>query len=297
MALQINSPELRAIASPVLVAQTEDSGDSEPSDPEENPLQPAGPSIEQLVRTQINSDLWEEMKGNLPCAEATTPCISQLQGLAAQNNPLLKEVDTRIEEIQGKISEAKAANKQSINLSVLTPAVQYLFQGTGGIATPVQPGQRAPGFLDRLVGIFTSITGINNLLGAIGVPTFQALTGGNNDAKNRSIAIADLQIKLAQLQRDRAELADVIREKIYQAAFDLDDAKREFQVSQELARGRRQLNQLAEVEYRLGQGSTESYLSGSFALQQGDAGVFRTWTKLRSGVVKVKLLVLGVDGL
>nr|WP_242023745.1 TolC family protein [Trichocoleus sp. FACHB-6] len=237
------------------------------------------------------------MKGNLPCADATTPCISQLQALAGQNNPLLKEVDTRIEEIQGKISEAKAANKQSINLSVLTPAVQYLFQGTGATPTPVQPGQRPLGFLDRLVGIFTSITGINGLLGAIGVPTFQALTGGNNDAKNRSIAIADLQIKLAQLQRDRAELADVIREKVYQAAFDLDDAKREFQVSQELARGRAALNQLAEVEYRLGQGSTESYLNGSFALQQHNASVFRTWTKLRSGVVRVKLLVLGAEGL
>nr|WP_242020111.1 TolC family protein [Trichocoleus sp. FACHB-40] len=242
------------------------------------------------------------MKGNLPCAEASTPCISQLQGVAAQNNPLLKEVDARIQEIEAKISEAKTANKQSINLSVLTPAVQYLFQGTGAttVSTPVQPGQpapRPPGFLDRLVGIFTSITGINGLLGAIGVPTFQALTGGNNDAKNRSIAIADLQIKLAQLQRDRAELADVIREKVYQAAFDLDDAKREFQVSQELARGRAALNQLAEVEYRLGQGSTESYLNGSFALQQHNASVFRTWTKLRSGVVRVKLLVLGAEGL
>ena len=295
--MQFNSPELRAIASPVLLAQIEDDGGSTPSDPEENPLQPAGPSIEQLVRTQINSDLWQEMKGNLPCAEASTPCISQLQSVAAQNNPLLKEVDTRIEEIQGKIDEAKKENKKSINLAVLTPAVQYLFQGTGATPTPVQPGQRPLGFLDRLVGIFTSITGINGLLGAIGVPTFQALTGGNNDAKNRSIAIADLQIKLAQLQRDRAELADVIREKVYQSAFDLDDAKREFQVSQELARGRRQLNQLAEVEYRLGQGSTESYLNASFALQQGDATVFRTWTKLRSGVVKVKLLVLGVEGL
>nr|WP_242030294.1 TolC family protein [Coleofasciculus sp. FACHB-501] len=237
------------------------------------------------------------MKGNLPCADATTPCISQLQSVAAQNNPLLKEVDARIEEIQSKIDEAKKDNKKSINLSVLTPAVQYLFQGTGGTPTPVQPGQRPPGFLDRLVGIFTSITGINSLLGAIGVPTFQALTGGNNDAKNRSIAIADLQIKLAQLQRDRAELADVIREKVYQAAFDLDDAKREFQVSQELARGRAALNQLAEVEYRLGQGSTESYLNGSFALQQHNASVFRTWTKLRSGVVRVKLLVLGAEGL
>jgi hypothetical protein len=44
---------------------------------------------------------------------------------ATQKNPLLAEIDTRIEEINNKIESARASNKKAVKLSVLTPALQY----------------------------------------------------------------------------------------------------------------------------------------------------------------------------
>jgi hypothetical protein len=50
-----------------------------------------------------------------------------------------------------------------------------------------------------------------------------------------AIAISDLQVKSAELQQGRAELANKIREQVYLAAFGYDEAAREFQISQEVA--------------------------------------------------------------
>ena len=107
-------PQSTPPAAPSEVEQTPDDPDTSSDEPktDTNPLNPAGNSIDALIQKGINADLWQQMKGNLPCVDATTECITQLQQLAAQHNPLLKEVDARIEEIQQKITEANAQNKK-----------------------------------------------------------------------------------------------------------------------------------------------------------------------------------------
>ena len=277
------------------VEQTPDDPDTSSDEPktDTNPLNPAGNSIDTLIQKGINADLWQQMKGNLPCVDATTECIAQLQQLAAQHNPLLKEVDARIEEIQQKITEANAQNKKSINLSVLRPAAQVFLQPTFDPQLPANQRQRGP--IDKLLSLFTSPVGvINEVLRAVGIPLFDKLLGnGNEQAQSRSIAIADLQVKLAEIQRGRAELADKINEKVSTSVFDFDTSRRQFQISQEVAKREASRAYLSQVEYQLGTNDSNTYLGQLSALDRNKAATWTSWTTMRSQLAKIQLLVLG----
>lgn len=80
----------------------------------------------------------------------------------------------------------------------------------------------------------------------------QLLISGNNLMKlflldGDPSAISDLQVKSAGLQQGRAELTDKIRERVYLAAFEYDEAAREFH-SQEIAKRNATRMRLLEVE-------------------------------------------------
>jgi len=234
------------------------------------------------------------MKGDLLCLVATRDCISQLQATATERNPLLLEIDQRIEEINTKIEEAKANNKKSIRLSVLTPGLQALLSPQ----TITQNGKTRTtgGFLSNILSIFTNPVGIvDKLLSAVGVPLLQSAFGGNEQNQRNAIAISDLQVKSAELQRGRAELAQKIREQVYLAAFEYDEAAREFQISQEVAKRDAARIRLLEVEYRFGEGDSNSYLSSLNGLDARKAQTYRAWASMRSRIEKIKLLVLGVN--
>jgi len=168
---------------------------------ESNPLEPAG--IDRIIQSQMNDDLWDALKGDLPCLEATRDCISQLQLEAVGRNPLLVEIDTRIEEINTKIEEARIANNDSIQLGIFSPGLQVLLQPQtyeNDDGTTLQTG----GLLENLAAIFTTPTGVfDRLLNAVGIPLLQSFFGGNEDNQRNAIAISDLQVKAAELQRGR----------------------------------------------------------------------------------------------
>jgi len=123
-----------------------------------NPLNAQGETIDKMIQMKVNDDLWNQMKGNLPCTDATTVCIKQLQQSAVQHNPLLKEVDTKVEEIQGKIDEAKANNRTSIKLSLLRPAARVFLDPTFNTPTATTTQTRGP--IQKIAEIFTSPVGI-----------------------------------------------------------------------------------------------------------------------------------------
>jgi hypothetical protein len=56
---------------------------------------------------------------------------------------------------------------------------------------------------------------LDKLLNVVGIPLLQASFGGNAENQRNAIAISDLQVKVAELQRGRAELAQKIREQVY----------------------------------------------------------------------------------
>ncbi len=273
-----------------------------------NPLNPAGESLDALIQMQVNEDLWSTMMGELPCLEATEPCIRQLQEMAIGNATALRAIDERIELINEKIDQARANNQQTINLGIFEPALQYFLKvedlpavaetrdSAGNIITPAQPTRRH-GFIDRVVDLFSggTLSTINDILSVIGIPLFQAIAGGSSETQQREIAIADLQFKIAEIENKRGELAEQIREQVTLQVLDFDTIRREFQVSQEVAKRDTLRLAILEQNYRFAVGGmdTPQYLREISSLDQQKAETFRAWAKLRSQLVKVKLLVLG----
>ncbi|MEA5597373.1 hypothetical protein [Rivularia sp. UHCC 0363] len=289
---------------------------AEPADPETvttdpNPLNPAGESLDALIQMQVNVDLWSTMQGELPCLEATESCIRQLQEMAIGNAPALRAIDERIELINEKIDTARANNQQTINLGLFEPALQYFLKvenvpavaetrdSSGRVVTQGQAA-RTVGLVDRVIGLFTgssTLSTINDILSVIGVPLFQAIAGGSPETQQREIAIADLQVKIAEVENKRGELAENLREQVILQMLDFDTIRREFQIGQEVAKRQQLQLQIVEQNYRFAVGNmdTPQFLAQINSLDRTKADTFRAWSKLRSQLVRVKLTVLGAE--
>lgn len=291
--------------------QEEEAIDPETITDDPNPLNPAGESLEALIEMQVNDDLWTAMKGELSCLEATEPCIRELQETAIANSPALRAIDERVALVNQKIDEARANNQATVNLGLFEPALQYFLRvedlapvaevrdSRGNIITPGQPAQRR-GFLDRLGDLFSgngTLGIVNDVFSLIGVPLFRNATGGDAAAQQREIAIADLQVKIAEIENQRGNLANQIREQVTLQVLDFDTIRREFQISQEVARRDTLRLQILEQNYRFAVGTldTPQYLREVSALDQQRAETFRAWSRLRSQLVRVKILVLGAE--
>jgi hypothetical protein len=256
---------------------------------EDNPL--LRPDLDSLIENKIAEDIWQQLKGQLPCIESTQNCIFQLQAIALSSSPILRELDTRIEEAENRIAEARSNNLKTINVNTFSPFLQVLLGVTLGGA---QLNKDSPIVANPLTLIFGNFFG--NLAGELlgGLFKWQNLQV-SGDTASRSIAVADLQIKVAELQRNRAQTADRIREIVLLETLKLEEIARDFQISQEIARRERARIEIIRVSYQFGQGSSESYLAQLSAYDRFKATTWREWSKLRSQLVKVKILVLGVQ--
>ncbi|MEG3440396.1 hypothetical protein V0288_24930 [Pannus brasiliensis CCIBt3594] len=255
---------------------------------EDNPL--LRPDLDSLIENKIAEDVWTQLKGELPCIDSSENCIMQLQALALSKSPVLKEMDARIEEAENRISEARSNNLKTINVSTFSPFLQVLLTGTFPGA---KLNKTAPIVTNPLTLIFGNVLG--NLAGDLlgGLFNWQGLQGGG-DAAARSIAIGDLQIKVAELQRNRAEAANKLRELVLVETLKMEEIARDFQIQQEIARRDRARMQIILVSYRFGQGTSESYLAELSAYDRQKATVWREWSRMQSQLTKVKILVVGV---
>jgi ribosome maturation protein Sdo1 len=130
---------------------------------------------------------------------------------------------------------------------------------------------------------------------------FTASQGTNTEANRNAIpterfaiAISDLQIKVAELQRARAQLADTIREKVAVALVKFDEGRTDFQIAQVV--GARAIDQFKvfELRYIRGNNDTEGYLAKQSQLDRVKADTYASWGKMRRSLFEIKLLVLGV---
>jgi len=266
----------------------EDESQQENMNLNQNPF--SNPDIDKLIADEFNEDMWRILRGRLPCLETSSTCLDQLQSLSVEGSPLLRELDSRIQEANDKIDEAKKRNSRTVALSILTPGLQYLL---GLPPLPGQPQQR--GFIDNLFGILQGNIGlINGLISAIGVPFFRATQGANEEANRNAIAISDLQIKTAELQRARAQLADTTREKVAFSLVKFDESRTDFQISQVIASRSVDQFKIFEKQYLTGDSNTETYLGKLNQLDRTKAQTYSAWGKVRRSLFELKLLVLGV---
>ena len=238
----------------------------------------------------------------LPCLDTSSACVQQLQGLAVSNSPINSKIGESIEMIEEKINEATASNKQSIQLAIFEPALQYfLRQNSAPVVTGQTTGQTGQtvttqsggGFVNNVLSIFTRPVGlVNDLLNVIGLPLFRSFSGGNQEQKQAAIAISDLRVKVEELRKSKEEIAIKTRDSVLFSVLEFDVRAREFQIQQAITKRETQRFELFKVGYRFGQSSTEAYLAQQSAIDRQRGAVLREWSQMRSQLEKIKLIVL-----
>jgi len=238
----------------------------------------------------------------LPCLDTSSACVQQLQGLAVSNSPINSKIGESIETIEEKINEASASNKQSIQLAIFEPALQYfLRQNSAPVVTGQTTGQTGQtattqsggGFINNVLSIFTRPVGlVNDLLNVIGLPLFRSFSGGNQEQKQAAIAISDLRVKVEELRKSKEEIAIKTRDSVLFSVLEFDVRSREFQIQQAITKREMQRFELFKVGYRFGQSSTEAYLAQQSAIDRQRGAVLREWSQMRSQLEKIKLIVL-----
>jgi hypothetical protein len=218
--------------------------------------------------------------GELPCSTATTDCLNQLQSKALQSSKLLREIDTKVEEATERLEEAKRRNLDSIAISTFSPFMQtFLYSTLGPVSNGVESPVNNPFRL-----IFGNLASALLGQGLGGLFNWSAIAA-TDAQQSRSIQIGDLQIKIVELQRNRAEIADKLREKVVKEALKLED--------KEIAKRERQRLEISKISYKFGEGDSEKYLAKLSAYDKQKATTWRSWSRLRSQLTIVKILVLG----
>lgn len=283
--------------------------ESLPGELNDNPLNALGNDLEQLLQSQINDDLWEAMLGDLPCLDTSIECVAQLQNLAVSNHRSLMAIDQRIELVEDRIAEARADNRRSVTLGSFTPYLESLFQLETETQQVLEPNlltgqlqivteREEVGFFQKLArAIANPLQGINQMLSFIGIPLFNGTFRIGADQQQRNIAIGDLQARVAQIGAERQKIADTIAEQVVVQVLDFDVSRREFQIAQEVARRQVIQHQLFAIDYRFGNYDTNQYLQGLSRIDQEKAKTFRAWARMRSQLIRIKLLVLGTEGI
>lgn len=274
---------------------------------DDNPLSPLGNDLDALVNAQINEDLWASMLGDLPCLASTNECVSELQQLAISNSRSLKAIAERVTGLEEKIDVARARNQRSINLGQLTPLIQnYVSLDTENVQVvesnlltgnpQIVTEQRQVGFFQKILRAITNpVNAINEVLSLIGIPLFENRLNIDVNAQNREIAISDLQIKIAQIEQEKQKVEDTIAQSVTTAVIDFDTTRREFQISQEIARRSQLQATLLKVDYLFGDSNTQAYLNQQSAIDREKANAYKAWARLRAQLANIKILVLGAQ--
>ncbi|NMF86306.1 hypothetical protein [Nodosilinea sp. P-1105] len=261
---------------------------------DDNPLNPVGDNLDLLIQTQINQDLWAAMMGDLPCLEPTTECIRQLQEMAVGNNLGLTIIQERIDGIDQRIDEARSRNQSAVWMDTFEPLMsRYLTYEQ--VMVGGRPQQR--GFFDRLLSAVSNpFNAINEALSLIGIPLIRGATQTNARAQQTAIAISDLQVKVAQIEQEKRKIAETIREQVALELLEFDATRREFQISQEIARRATVQHRLLEIDYRFGTRiDSVTYLGRVSQLDQAKASTYRAWARLRTRLARIQMLVVGSD--
>jgi hypothetical protein len=215
-----------------------------------------------IQRNDAEGD-FEILKGDLPCLDSSAACIASLVKAAIANSPSLKKLDEQVAAANDSIKNANA--------------------GGGNIFRLIQP-------VVPLLGV--PLLGIGG--GALGT-LVNTLAGNSRTDQTTSQANADLQIKVAQIERTKQEVSDRIQDSVTQEVIKFDELRLQAETQAAIANRETSRFKLLEVAYRLGEGDTASFLEKVNALDRVRVSVSVDKAKMRSQAIKVRRIVLGED--
>jgi hypothetical protein len=241
----------------------------------------------------MTTDQWALMYAPLSCLDTSLDCVQRLQNDAVQNSVSLKKLEAKIQEINTQIQTAQTNNQKSIQLSIFEPGLQALLKKE----TITENGQtRTIGFFERVGRLFSNpFSVLDDLLLAVGVPILKSNFGGSDAQQSKTIAISELTVKVAEMERGKLEIVNKAKEKIQQLVLDFDTAAREFQAEQAIVRSETKTFKIYAITYAAGDGDTHIYLTRKEQLERAKLKVFKDWAKLRAQISNLKNLIIAKE--
>jgi len=264
-------PEIKI---PVVPTRTESDIESEGDKPEPE-------NLDDKLENRETSEQFDLLKGDLPCLDSKPECLVQLEALAIANSPELRAIDAQIASSSDAVKLARVQGQGAFTESI-APYVAAIAPILLQNSKPLAQGEIRIGLDSRL--LFEAL------------PTIIAgrATSDANQTRN-SQANADLQIKLAQLEKTKAEIAISIKGKVTDAVILFENLKDDADLQTTIVRREAVRGKLIEIGYRLGESSTIDQIARLNEFDRKKIIAAQTRSKLRSQALKIQRLCKGVE--
>lgn len=251
---------------------TGSSGKNDDDKPDDN--------LDDKLDAKEESEQDELLKGDLPCLDAKPECVIQLQEMAIKNSPEIKAIDTQIAQSSDAVKLAKVQGQGSF-FETITPWVSAIAPILLQNAKPPALGEVRVDLGSRLLfeALPTIISGKAN--------------SDANQTKNNQ-ANADLQIKLAQLEKNKLEIAIALKGKVQDALITFEQLKDEASLQTTIVRREEVRGKLIEIGYRMGESSTIEQIARLNEFDRKKIIASQAKSKMRSQALRIQRLVKGV---
>lgn len=244
-----------------------------------NTDKPEAENLDDKLDDRETSEQFDLLKGSLPCLDSKPECISQLEALAIQNSPDLKALDMQIASSSDAVKLAKVQGEGSFTESI-APYVAAIAPILLQNARPSALGEIRTSLESRL------------LFEALPIIITGRATSDANQTKN-SQANADLQIKLAQLEKTKTEVTIALRGKVTDEVIKFENIRDESSLQSTIVARESTRQKLIEIGYRMGESDTISQIARLNEMDRKKIIAAQSKSKLRSQALKIQRLCKG----
>lgn len=240
-----------------------------------------GENLDDKLDAKEEAEQDEMLKGDLPCLDSKPECVLQLQEMAIKNSPEIKAIETQISQSSDAVKLAKVQGQGSF-FETITPWVSAIAPILLQNAKPPALGEIRTPLESRLLfeALPTIISG--------------RATSDANQTKNAQ-SNADLQIKLAQLEKTKLEIAIALRGKIQDALITFEQLKDDANLQNTIVRREEVRAKLIEIGYRMGESSTTEQIARLNEFDRKKISASQSKSRMRSQALRIQRLVKGID--
>ena len=253
--------------------------DAETAKPET--AKPEAENLDDKLENRETSEQFDLLKGDLPCLDSKPECIKQLEALAIANSPDLKALDAQIASSSDAVKLAKVQGQGSF-IESITPWVSAIAPILLQNSRPQALGEIRTGLDSRL------------LFEALPVIISGRATSDANQTRNNQ-ANADLQIKLTQLEKTKAEIAIAIKGKVIDSVITFEGLRDEADLQTTIVRREEVRSKLIEIAYRMGESSTIEQVARINDFDRKKIIAAQIKSRLRSQALRIQRLVKGSE--
>jgi hypothetical protein len=255
------------------------SGKTEPENSNSDETGNDGSNLEEKLDNREDTEQEDLLRGDLPCLDSKPECVSQLQALAIANSPDIKALDTQIAS-SGDAVRLAAVQGQGSFIESISPFISAIAPILLQNSRPSAMGEIRTSLESRL------------LFEALPIIISGRATSDSNQTRN-SQANADLQIKLAQLEKTKTEVAIALRGKVADEVILFENIKDESNLQSTIVKRETARAKLIEIAYRMGESDTISQIARLNDFDRKKIIAAQSKTKLRSQALKIQRLIKG----